>query len=146
MPCKILSHEAQICFAMETSHFERDAKYSSPRYSSIKKYPGTKRVNLSQFMSRNLIFNTESQNFIIPGYFQKCSGTLDIAWKWPIFCQFQCLRYFSHLFFGLKLDFECGIKKFHHSWNLPGIIWNSGTSLDMAYSLLDSTHFGINST
>ena len=36
-------------------------------------------LNPSQFMSRNLIFNTESQNFIIPGNFQKCSGTLNIA-------------------------------------------------------------------
>ena len=36
-------------------------------------------INPTQFMSRNLIFNTEFQNFIIPGNFQKFSGTLDIT-------------------------------------------------------------------
>ena len=30
-------------------------------------------------MLRNLIFNTDFQNFIIPGNFQKFSGTLDIT-------------------------------------------------------------------
>ena len=96
-------------------------------------------MNPTQFVSRNLIFNAEFQNFIIPGNFQKFSGTLDIAWKWPIFCQFQRIGYFSHSVFGLEHDFQCGIPKFHQSWNLPGIVWNSGIPLDMGYFLLNLT-------
>ena len=95
-------------------------------------------------MSRNIIFNTEFQNFIIPGNFQKFSGTLDIAWKWPIFCQFQRIGYFSHSVFGLEHDFQCGIPKFHQSWNLPGIVWNSGIPLDMGYFLLKLTNWVLN--
>ena len=48
-------------------------------------------INPTQFMSRNLIFNTEFQNFITAGNFQKFSGTLDITWKWPIFANFDVL-------------------------------------------------------
>ena len=33
----------------------------------------------TQFQSRNLIFNAEFENYIIPGNFQKFPGTLDIA-------------------------------------------------------------------
>ena len=84
-------------------------------------------------MSRNVIFNKEFQNFIILGNFQKCSGTLDIAWKLSTFCQFQRIDYFSHSVFGLEHDFQCGIPKFHQSWNLPKIILNSGIPLDMGF-------------
>ena len=97
-------------------------------------------MNPTQFMSKNLNFNLEFQNFIIPGIFQELSGTLELLWKWTNFWQVWCIGYFFHSVFGLELDFQGGIKKFHHSWNLPGIIWNPGISLDMAYSLLDLTH------
>ena len=96
-------------------------------------------------MSRNLIFKTEFQNFIIPGNFQKFSGTLDIAWKRPIFCQFQHIGYFSHLVFGLKHDFQCGIPKFHQSWNLPGIIWDSGIPPDVGNFFAKFDKMGIKS-
>ena len=58
-------------------------------------------MNPTQFMSRNLIFNTEFQNFIIPGNFQKFSGTLDMAWKWPIFSNFDVLGINSTWFLSL---------------------------------------------
>ena len=98
-------------------------------------------MNPTQFMSRNLIFNTEFQNFIIPGNFQKFSGTLGIAWKCPIFCQFKRIGYFSHSVFGLEHDFQCRIQKFHQFWNLLGIIWNSGIPLDVGYFLLNVTNW-----
>ena len=97
-------------------------------------------MNPTQFMSKNLNFNLEFQNFIIPGIFQELSGTLELLWKWTNFWQVWRIGYFFHSVFGLELDFQGGIQKFHHSWNLPGIIWNPGISLDMAYSLLDLTH------
>ena len=97
-------------------------------------------MNPTQFMSKNLNFNLEFQNFIIPGIFQELSGTLELLWKWTNFWQVWHVGYFFHSVFGLELNFQGEIQKFHHSWNLPGIIWNPGISLDMAYSLLDLTH------
>ena len=56
-------------------------------------------------MSRNLIFNPEFKNFIIPGNFQEFSGTLDIDWNWPIFCQFWHIGHIFHLIFVTELEF-----------------------------------------
>ena len=83
-------------------------------------------MNPTQFMSRNLIFNTEFQNFIIPGNFQKFPGTLDIALELASFDWFQHMGYVSHSFLVKELDFQCRIWKLHHSWKLPEISWNSG--------------------
>ena len=55
-------------------------------------------------MSRNLIFNTEFKNFIIPGKFQEFSGTLDIAWNRAIFCQFLHIGHKFHLIFVTELE------------------------------------------
>ena len=81
-------------------------------------------MNHTQFMSKNLNFNLEFQNFIIPGIFQELSGTLELLWKWTNFWQVWRIGYFFHSVFSLELDFQGGIQKFHHSWNLLGIIWN----------------------
>ena len=82
-----------------------------------------------------MINNPEFQNFIIPGIFKELSGTLEFPWKFPIFGQFQGIGYFSHSILSLELDFECRIPKFRHSWNLPGIMWNSRISLEVDYIL-----------
>ena len=82
-------------------------------------------MNPTQFMSKNLNFNLEFQNFIIPGIFQELSGTLELLWKWTNFWQVWRIGYFFHSVFSLELDFQGGIQKFHHSWNLfkdiPGL-------------------------
>ena len=87
-----------------------------------------------------MINNPEFQNFIIPGIFKELSGTLEFPWKFPIFGQFQGIGYFSHSILSLELDFECRIPKFHHSWNLPGIMWNSRISLEVDYILPNLTY------
>ena len=56
-------------------------------------------------MSRNLILNTEFQNFINPGNFQEYSGILDFAWKWPFFCQFCRVGHQFSLIFVAKHEF-----------------------------------------
>ena len=99
-------------------------------------------MNPFQFMSKNLNFNLEFQNFIIPGIFQELSGTLEFPWKFPIFGQFQGIGYFSHSILSLELDFECRIPKFHHFWNLPGIMWNSRISLEVDYILPNLNKIG----
>ena len=70
--------------------------------------------------SRNLIFNTEFPNFIIPGNFQKFSGTLIIAWKWAIFCQFYQIGHQFNLIFVTEFDFCLNIKKISCSDAIPG--------------------------
>ena len=87
-----------------------------------------------------MILNAEFQNSIIPGIFQELSGTLEFPWKFPIFWQFQGIGCFSHSVLVKELDFQSGIPKFHHSWNLPGIIWNSGISLEISYFLTFSRY------
>ena len=89
----------------------------------------------TQFLSRTLIFNAEFQNSIIPGIFQELCRTLEFPWKFPIFWQFQGIGYFSHSVFVKELDFQYEIPIFHHSWNLPGITWNSGMPLELAIFL-----------
>ena len=64
-------------------------------------------------MLRNLIFNTDFKNFIIPGNFQEFSGTLDIAWNWPIFCQFCHIGHLFHLIFVTELEFGL------NDWKMP---------------------------
>ena len=64
-------------------------------------------------MSRNLIFNTEFKNFIIPGNFQEFSGTLDIAWNWSNFCQFWHIGHKFHLIFVTELEFGL------NNWKMP---------------------------
>ena len=96
-------------------------------------------MNPTQFMSKNLNFNLEFQNFIIPGIFQELSGTLELLWKWTNFWQIWRIGYSFHSIFCLELDFQGVIQKFHHSWNLPGIILNPRISLEMAYYLLNLT-------
>ena len=106
-------------------------------------------MNPTQFMSKNLNFNLEFQNFIIPGIFQELSGTLELLWKWTNFWQVWRMGYFFHSVFGLELDFQGGIQKFHHSWNLPGIIWNYLESWNLSgYGLFFARFdtFGINPT
>ena len=39
--------------------------------------------------------------------------------------------YESYSVFVKKLDFQHRISKFHHSWKLPEIFWNSGYHLEM---------------
>ena len=100
-------------------------------------------MNPTQFMSKNLNFNLEFQNFIIPGIFQELSGTLELLWKWTNFWQVWRIGYFFHSVLGLDLIYKVEFKNsiipgiFQE---LSGIIWNPGISLDMAYSLLDLTH------
>ena len=67
---------------------------------------------------------------------QESWNPLDLAG----FCLLQCIGYFSHSVFVPKLDFQCKIPKFYHSLNLPGIIWNSRTPLEMNYFLPSSTY------
>ena len=86
-------------------------------------------------LSRNLIFNPEFQNSIISGIFQELFGILKFSWKFPIFWLFQGIGNFFHSILSLEFDFEFRIPKFHHSWNLQGIMWNSGISLEMDYIL-----------
>ena len=47
---------------------------------------------------------------------------------------------FPTQFLSLELDFECRIPKFCHSWNLLGIMWNSGISLEVDYILPNLTY------
>ena len=70
-------------------------------------------MNPTQFMSRNLILNTEFQNFIIPGNFQIFPGTLDITWKWPFFANFDVLGINSTYFLSLNMNFASKIEKCH---------------------------------
>ena len=67
---------------------------------------------------------------------QKSWNPLDLA----CFCQFQGIGCFSHSVFVKELDFQSGIPKFHHSWNLPEIIWNSGIPLEIFYFLTISRY------
>ena len=60
---------------------------------------------------------------------QKCWNPLDLA----CYYQCQCIWYFSHSMFVLELDFQCRISKFHHSWKLPEIFWNSGYCPGIGY-------------
>ena len=63
-------------------------------------------MNPTQFMSKNLNFNLEFQNFIIPGIFQELSGTLELFWKWTNIWQVWHVGYIFHSMFGLELDFQ----------------------------------------
>ena len=74
-------------------------------------------------MSRNLIFNTEFQHFIIPGNFQEFSGTLDIAWKWPFFCQFWHIGHQFHLIFVTELEFGLSDWKMSFSLIISSNFW-----------------------
>ena len=56
-----------------------------------------------------------------------------------ILCALLYRWYLFNSFFGLKQGFQCGFPKFHQSWNLPGIILDSGIPLDMDYFLLNLT-------
>ena len=49
----------------------------------------------------------------------------------PGFGKFQHVGYFSQSVCVKDFDFQCRIRKVHHSRNLRGIIWNSGISLEM---------------
>ena len=89
-------------------------------------------------MSRNLIFNTEFQNSIIPGNFQKFSGTLEIALELATFNWFQHIRYLFNSFLFKELDFQYGISKFYHSWKLPDIF--SGYHPGIGYFYLISRY------
>ena len=62
-----------------------------------------------------------------PG-FQDSRSALELA----SFDWFQHVGYESHSVYVKKLDFQHRISKFHHSWKLPGIFWNSGYCLEMA--------------
>ena len=84
-----------------------------------------------------------TRNSRIPSFLEsskKLSGTLEFPWKFPIFWQFQSIGYFSYSTLSLELDFECRIPKFCHSWNLLGIMWNSGISLEVDYILPNLTY------
>ena len=52
---------------------------------------------------------------------------------------YQHVGYESHSVYIKKLDFQHRISKFHHSWKLPEIFWNSGYRLEMANFLPIST-------
>ena len=97
-------------------------------------------MNPTQFMSRNLIFNTEFQNSNIPGNFQKFAGSLDIALELAIVNWFQYIGYLFHSFLVKELDFQYRISKFHHSWKLSEIFWNSGYHPGIGYFFLISTY------
>ena len=57
-----------------------------------------------------------------------------------LFLPISRYRVHSHSVFVKELDFQSRIAKFHHSWNLPGIIWNSGIPLDFSYFLTNSRY------
>ena len=70
-----------------------------------------------------------------PG-FQDSRSALELA----SFDWFQHVGYESHSVYVKKLDFQHRISKFHHSWKLPEIFWNSGYRLEMADFLPISTY------
>ena len=70
-----------------------------------------------------------------PG-FQDSRSALELA----SFDWFQHVGYESHSVYVKKLDFQHRISKFHHSWKLPEIFWNSGYCLEMANFLPISTY------
>ena len=70
-----------------------------------------------------------------PG-FQDSSSALELA----SFDWYQHVGYESHSVYVKELEFQSGIPKFHHSWNLPGIIWNSGIPLEISYFLTISRY------
>ena len=77
------------------------------------------------------------QNSKIPSFLE---SSKNFTGDCLFFKQYQGLEYFSHSNFSLEFDYECSIQKFHHNWNFPGIIWNSGISLDIAYFLPNLTY------
>ena len=82
-------------------------------------------IIFAQFWEHRLIFEPWNPDI------QESWNPLDFEW----FGQFQCIRYFSHSVFVKELDFQYEIPIFHHSWNLPGITWNSGMPLELAIFL-----------
>ena len=71
----------------------------------------------------------------IPKFLESSRNYLElwIPVEMVYFCQAQHIGWLSHSIFGPELYYQCGIPKFHYSWNLPRIIWNSWISLEMAY-------------
>ena len=67
-------------------------------------------------------------------------GLRNFSGNGTFFKQYQGVEYFSHSIFSLEFDYECRIQKLHHTWNLQVIIWNSGTSLNVAYFLPKLKH------
>ena len=63
----------------------------------------------------------------IPG-FQDSRSALELA----SFDWFQHVGYFSQTAYVKKVNFQHIISKFHNSWKVPGIYWNSGFCLEMA--------------
>ena len=102
-------------------------------------------------MYRNLIFNKEFQNFIIPRNFRKFRWTLDIAWKWAIFCQFCQIGHQFNLIFVSELDFRLDNKKMSCSdansraisW-IPGNFWKFSGMMEFGNSVLKIKFLHIN--
>ena len=68
--------------------------------------------------------------------FQDSGSALELA----SFDSYQHVGYESQSVYVKKLDFQHRISKFHHSWKLPEIFWNSGYRLEMAGFLPISTY------
>ena len=83
--------------------------------------------------------------FLDPGI-QDSRSALELAnFDW-----FQHVGYQSHSVYVNKLDFQPRISKFHHSWKLLEIFWNSGYRMEMAnflpismYRVLFHSVFGL---
>ena len=72
--------------------------------------------------------------------FQDSGSDLELAsFNW-----YQHIGYESRSFYVKKLDFQHRISKFHHSWKLPEIFWNSGYCLKFWYSVLKIKFLDIN--
>ena len=71
-----------------------------------------------------------------PG-FQDSRSALELA----SFDWYQHVGYESHSVYVKELEFQSWIPKFHHSWNLPGIFWNSGYCLEIANFLSFLTYW-----
>ena len=61
---------------------------------------------------------------------------------WLVFANFNIRVFFFHSVFVPKLDFQCEIPKFYHSWNLPGNIWSSGIPLGNDLFFCKVQHIG----
>ena len=70
-----------------------------------------------------------------PG-FQDSRSALELA----SFDWYQHVGYESQSVYVKTLDFQHRILKFHHSWKLPEIFWNSGIPLEMVNVLPNSTY------
>ena len=58
-----------------------------------------------------------------------------MPWNWLVLTDLTDVGYEFHSVYAKKPDFEDRNSKFHHSWTLPEIFWNSGYCLELAIFL-----------